>query len=198
MYLQVVRHVTKCPRYRDLQEQTNCSHGITAKRRETKAPNERWRVCVKATLWTVVAERDAKMEPHTPARELWEMSLELQDHEYARNISNVELLQHTAFLNAGRPMRFFFLPFIGSSSRTRVRRIWTSLSLNTLTQGRNVLCGSLNEFGKQKPKIKPQSIVKAPIRAKSQNQPGLPPTPRMWRIPNARSFDEAWPNWFPK
>ena len=43
----------------------------------------------------------------------------------------------------------------------------------------------------QKPKMKPQKQVKPPMSTNNQNQPGLPATPRMWRMPKARSLAEA-------
>lgn len=97
----------------------------------------------------------------------------------------------TSFLKAARPIRFFFLPFAGSSMRTRALRMCSSLSVKILTFGKNVLVGFLKESGRKKPKMKPLKQVKPPISTNSQNQPGLPATPLMWRIPYARSFADA-------
>jgi len=97
----------------------------------------------------------------------------------------------TSFLKAARPILFFFLPFIGSSSRTRELRMCSSLSVKMLTFGKKVLCGLLNESGRKKPRINPLRQVNPPMSTNSQNQPARPATPLMWRIPNARSLADA-------
>jgi hypothetical protein len=86
-------------------------------------------------------------------------------------------------LNELSPICFFFFPFIGSSNKTLDLRICNSLFVKKLTFGKNVLRGFLNESGSRNPRTNPLAIVKAPMSANNQNQPGLPPTPRMWRIP---------------
>lgn len=70
----------------------------------------------------------------------------------------------------------------------------SSRSENQDFRGKNVLLGFAKESGRKKPYMNPEAMVKPPIRMKSQNQPGRLATPRIWRIPYARSFDDAWPN----
>ena len=77
------------------------------------------------------------MNPKTPAQELKENgTVSAEETEGNPKMGPRRL---TAFLNAARPMRFFFFPFIGSSIQTRVRRIWISLSVNKAVRGKKEL-----------------------------------------------------------
>lgn len=54
--LQMIRDVAEGKRYRDLKEETNRGQCVAGKGSETEAVDDRWRVCVKGTLRTIVAQ----------------------------------------------------------------------------------------------------------------------------------------------
>jgi hypothetical protein len=174
---QLVGYVAEPKRHGDLEEQTHGCQRITRQGSEPKAVDDRGRIRVESSLRSVVAESDQKVNPKPPVAELQSMKC----CQRSATIRLVLLL--TAFLNDDRPMCFFFLPFMGSSMTTRDFKMCSSLSVKKLVLGKKVLLGFLKESGRKKPRIAPLAIVNAPIKANNQNQPGLPPTPRMCRIP---------------
>jgi len=174
---QLVGNVTETKRNGDLQEQTHGRQRIARQSSEAKTVDDRGRVRVESSLGSVVAKGNQEVDPEPPVAKLPSMR--------ARQPStiNSRILRLTAFLNDAKPICFFFLPFMGSSMTTRDLRICSSRSVKKLVLGKNVLLGFLNESGKNKPRTTPLAMVNAPIRANNQNHPGLPPTPRICRIP---------------
>lgn len=66
----MIRDITEGERNRNLQEETDGSHGVTLEGSETEAADDGRRVGVEGTLGTVVAQGDDNVDIETPVGEL--------------------------------------------------------------------------------------------------------------------------------
>lgn len=110
--LQVIRHIAERVRHWDLDPESHRSQCVTRERSKAKRVDNGRRVRVKRALRAIVAQCDEEVDPKAPVAKLAGSA--------RRDVTCVPL---TARLNASSPMCFFFLPFMGSSSTTRVRRM---------------------------------------------------------------------------
>jgi hypothetical protein len=68
--IQVIRHIAKRKRDRDLQEKTHGCKGITCKSLESKSSDNRRRICVEGSLRTVVRQCDQDVDVQAPIGKL--------------------------------------------------------------------------------------------------------------------------------
>jgi hypothetical protein len=94
-----------------LKEEAHGSHSVSLKGGKAKAVYDRRRVSVESALGAVVAKSNEEVEPEAPVGELVNENCQPRAYESCDGVSTL-----TAFLNASRPIFFFFLPFMGSSS----------------------------------------------------------------------------------
>ena len=119
-----IRYPAEPESHRDLDEQANRRKSVAGQTWIAKALDNSRAVSVETARWSTVDYTDYDMDPEQPMRKL---NGNVR-HAFVRMIS----VSRTVRLKVEILMIFFFQFFCGSSTSTRVRKMWTCLALKKL------------------------------------------------------------------
>ena len=164
----MIRNIAERIRDRNLEEETDSRQSIGRKTSKAKVLDDGRSICVKSTLGSIVRQCDQEMDPHAPVAEgLFESGQ-----------TNLLLFLALGWVVKQNPV---------AKNVDLTRREQCSLG----QEGRARVAERIRE---EEAEDETTETGEAPMSTNNQNQPGLPATPRMWRMPKARSLAEAWPN----
>ena len=123
-YLLSVRYPAEPKRHRNLDEQADRRKSVASQTWVAEALDDSRAVSIETARRSTVDYTDHNMDPEQPIRKL---NSNVR-HRFVRTAS----VSPTVRLKAATPMLFFFQFFCGSSTSTRVRKMWISLGLKKL------------------------------------------------------------------